>query len=124
MLHPDDPAMRVSHETIYQSLYVYPRGELRRELKACLRTGREVRRRRGRREIRGKITGAVPIGQRPPEAEGRLVPGHHEGDLVMSLHAIRRLVTLDAIEAHFAVAAREPEPLNITDAYPLAATID
>jgi transposase, IS30 family len=82
VLHPDDPAMRVSHETIYQSIYVYPRGELRRELKACLRTGREIRRRRGRREIRGKIVDAVPIGQRPPEAEGRLVPGHHEGDLI------------------------------------------
>ena len=87
MLHPDDPAMRVSHETIYQSIYVYPRGELRRELKACLRTGREVRRRRGRREIRGKIIGAVPIGQRPPEVEGRLVPGHHEGDLIMGTKA-------------------------------------
>ena len=85
--HPDDPAMRVSHETIYQSIYVYPRGELRRELKAGLRTGRSTRRRRGRREMRGKIIGAVPIGQRPPEAEGRLVPGHHEGDLVMGTKA-------------------------------------
>ena len=81
--YPDDPAMRVSHETIYQSIYVYPRGQLRRELTACLRTGREIRRRRGRREIRGRIVGAVPIGQRPAEAEGRLVPGHHEGDLIM-----------------------------------------
>ena len=53
MMHPDDPAMQVSHETIYQSIYVYPRGELRRELKACLRTGRAVRHRRGRRETRG-----------------------------------------------------------------------
>jgi transposase, IS30 family len=87
VLHPDDPAMRVSHESIYQSIYLYPRGELRRELKACLRTGREVRRRRGRREVRGKITGAVPIGQRPPGAEGRLVPGHHEGDLIMGTKA-------------------------------------
>jgi transposase, IS30 family len=85
--HPDDPAMRVSHETIYQSIYLYPRGELKRELKACLRTGRDVRRRRGRREVRGTITGAVPIGQRPPEAEGRLVPGHHEGDLIMGSRA-------------------------------------
>jgi transposase, IS30 family len=85
--HPDDPAMRVSHETIYQSIYVYPRGELRRELTACLRTGRQVRRRRGRREVRGSIIGAVPIGQRPPEAEGRLVPGHHEGDLIMGSKA-------------------------------------
>jgi IS30 family transposase len=84
---PDDPAMRVSHETIYQSIYVYPRGELRRELKACLRSGRVIRRRRGRRQTRGRIVGAVPIGQRPPEAEGRLVPGHHEGDLVMGSRA-------------------------------------
>jgi len=83
LLHPDDPAMRVSHETIYQSIYVYPRGGLKRELAASLRSGRDTRRRRGRRETRGKIIGAVPIGARPPEAEGRLVPGHHEGDLVM-----------------------------------------
>jgi transposase, IS30 family len=87
VLYPDDPAMRVSHETIYQSLYLYPRGGLRRELKACLRTGREIRRPRGRREIRGKIIGAVPIGARPPEVAGRLVPGHHEGDLIMGSKA-------------------------------------
>ena len=74
MAYPDDPAMRVSHETIYQSIYLYPRGELRRELKACLRSGRAVRRRRGRRETRGGIVGAVPIGQRPPEVEGRSCP--------------------------------------------------
>jgi transposase, IS30 family len=87
VLFPDDPAMRVSHETICQSIYVYPRGELRRELTACLRTGRAVRRRRGRRELRGRIVDAVPIGQRPAEAEGRLVPGHHEGDLIMGSKA-------------------------------------
>jgi IS30 family transposase len=82
--HPGDPAMRVSHETIYQAIYVYPRGGLRRELKASLRSGRAARRPRGRGpEARGKIAGAVPIGQRPPEVQGRLVPGHHEGDLVM-----------------------------------------
>jgi IS30 family transposase len=76
--------MHVSHETIYQSIYVYPRGELRTELKASLRRGRSSRRPRGRRpQARGKIIGAVPIGQRPPEAAGRLVPGHHEGDLIM-----------------------------------------
>jgi len=81
---PDDPAMRASHETIYQSLYVYPRGQLKRELKASLRSGRAARRPRGRGpEARGKIIAAVPIGQRPPEVEGRLVPGHHEGDLIM-----------------------------------------
>jgi len=85
--YPDDPAMRVSHETIYQSIYVYPRGELRRELTACLRTGRALRRRRGGRETRGRIVDAVPIGQRPAEVEGRLVPGHHEGDLIMGSKA-------------------------------------
>ena len=85
---PGDAAMRASHETIYQSLYVYPRGGLRRELKASLRSGRAARRPRGRGpETRGKITAAVPIGQRPPEVEGRLVPGHHEGDLVMGTAA-------------------------------------
>src|SRR5580700_5782978 len=87
VLFPGDPAMRVSHETIYQSIYVYPRGQMRRELQACLRSGRDTRKRRGRRETRGRIIGAVPIGQRPPEAEGRLVPGHHEGDLVMGSKA-------------------------------------
>ena len=86
-MHPGDPSMQVSHETVYQSIYVYPRGELRRELQACLRSGRALRRARGRREARGTIIGAVPIGQRPPEAEGRLVPGHHEGDLVMGSKA-------------------------------------
>ena len=85
--HPDDPGMRVSHETIYRSIYLYPRGELKRELRASLRTGRTSRRPRGRRQMRGKIIGAVPIGQRPAEAEGRLVPGHHEGDLVMGSKA-------------------------------------
>jgi transposase, IS30 family len=88
VLYPGEAAMQVSHETIYQSIYVYPRGELRRELQACLRTGRAVRRRRGVRP-RGwdRIVDAVPIGQRPAEIEGRLVPGHHEGDLIMGSRA-------------------------------------
>jgi IS30 family transposase len=86
-MHPGDASMHVSHESIYQSLYLYPRGELKRELRASLRSGRALRKPRGRRETRGKIIGAVPIGQRPPEAEGRLVPGHHEGDLVMGSKA-------------------------------------
>jgi transposase, IS30 family len=83
VLYPGEADMQVSHESIYQSLYVYPRGGLRRELQASLRTGRALRRRRGRRETRGQIIGAVKIGERPPEVQGRLVPGHHEGDLIM-----------------------------------------
>ena len=79
----DNPGMQVSPETIYQSLFVYPRGGLKRELQAALRTGRAVRKRRGGREVRGTIPNAVSIHERPEDVEGRLVPGHHEGDLVM-----------------------------------------
>ena len=82
VLYPDNQAMRISHESIYQSLYVYPRGELRRELKACLRSGRSLRQRRGRRQERGRIGNAVSIHDRPEEVEGRQIPGHHEGDLI------------------------------------------
>jgi IS30 family transposase len=80
--HPDDPGMSISHETIYQSLYVHPRGELKRELQAHLRRGRVMRHRRGRTENRGGIRGAVSIHDRPDEVESRLVAGHHEGDLI------------------------------------------
>jgi IS30 family transposase len=80
---PDDPEMRVSAETIYQSLYVQGRGALRRELAASLRTGRALRRpRRAEGERRGKIPGMVMISERPAEAEDRAVPGHWEGDLI------------------------------------------
>jgi transposase, IS30 family len=80
---PDDPEMRVSHETIYQSLFVQGRGELRRELARCLRTGRTVRRQRGRREGQGRLPGMVNISERPAEAEDRAVPGHWEGDIIL-----------------------------------------
>jgi transposase, IS30 family len=80
---PDDPMMRVSHETIYLSLFVEGRGQLRRELSQCLRTGRAQRRPRSRIETRGKIPGMVMIAERPPEVEDRAVPGHWEGDLII-----------------------------------------
>ena len=80
---PDRPEMQVSHETIYQSIYVQGRGALRKELSACLRTGRAVRKPRRRDgERRGKIPGMVMISERPAEAEDRAVPGHWEGDLI------------------------------------------
>jgi IS30 family transposase len=84
---PDDGSMRVSHEAIYQSLYVQGRGALRRELTACLRTGRALRVPRARVRGRGKqfITEEVMISQRPAEAEDRAVPGHWEGDLILGL---------------------------------------
>jgi transposase, IS30 family len=81
---PDRPEMRVSHETIYQSLYVQGRGALRRELAASLRTGRALRRpRRKEGERRGRIKDMVMISERPAEAADRAVPGHWEGDLLV-----------------------------------------
>ena len=82
---PDDESMRVSHEAIYQSLYVQGRGALRRELTACLRTGRALRvpRNRTSRGNRSFVTDELLISERPPEVADRAVPGHWEGDLIL-----------------------------------------
>jgi IS30 family transposase len=92
--YPDDPIMRVSPETIYQSLYVQGRGALRRELAACLRTGRAIRRNRSRIERRGRIPDMVNISERPAEAEDRAVPGHWEGDLIIGAKSASAVGTL------------------------------
>jgi IS30 family transposase len=82
---PSDPEMRVSHETIYMSLFVQGRGALRRELSGCLRQGRAFRLPGGKRQPsgQGKIPKMVMISERPAEVEDRAVPGHWEGDLIM-----------------------------------------
>jgi IS30 family transposase len=84
---PDDESMRISHEAIYQALYVQGRGAPKRELVACLRTGRALRVPAARTRGRGKkfITPEVMISARPAEAEDRAVPGHWEGDLILGL---------------------------------------
>jgi len=86
---PDDPTMRISHEAIYQALFVQGRGALRRELTACLRTGRALRvpRARTRARAKGFVTDEVLIRERPAEANDRAVPGHWEGDLILGLES-------------------------------------
>ena len=83
--YPEDESMRISHETIYQALYIQGRGALKRDLVTCLRTGRALRipRQRARRRGRKFVTDEVRISKRPAEAEDRAVPGHWEGDLIL-----------------------------------------
>jgi IS30 family transposase len=82
---PDDESMRISHEAIYQSLFIQGRGALKRELVACLRTGRALRepRARSRNNPQGHVTADVVLSERPAEADDRAVPGHWEGDLII-----------------------------------------
>jgi transposase, IS30 family len=92
---PDQPEMRVSHETIYQSLDVQGRGALRRELASCLRTGRALRKaRRAQPSGAGKLKNMVMISDRPAEADDRAVPGHWEGDLIIGKDGSSAIGTL------------------------------
>ena len=85
MEFPDDESMRISHEAIYQSLFIEGRGALKRELVTCLRTGRALRepRVRSRNKAQGHVTADVVLSERPAEAADRAVPGHWEGDLII-----------------------------------------
>lgn len=95
--HPDEPELRMSHETIYSSLYCQGRGGLRKELIAALRTGRARRRPRTRAEqARRGLPNMAPISARPAEAEDRAVPGHWAGDLIMG--AFNRSAIVAVIE--------------------------
>ncbi|WP_231992013.1 IS30 family transposase [Mycobacterium sp. ACS4331] len=109
--YPDDPEMRVSHETIYQAIYVQPRGELAKDLKSALRTGRIKRKPHGRNEIaerRRFKEGMVSITERPAEADDRAVPGHWEGDLIMGAANTSAIGTLVERTTGFVVLLHLP----------------
>jgi transposase, IS30 family len=92
---PDDERMRISHEAIYQSIYVQGRGGLRKEVHKALRTGRALRKPRGQLgERRGRIKDMVMISERPPEVQDRAVPGHWEGDLIVGKESASAIGTL------------------------------
>ena len=116
--YPDDVGMRVSHETIYQSLYVQSRGELRRELAAQLRTKRSRRKPQGQREQRGRIRDMVMIAERPPEVDDRRVPGHWEGDLLLGAGGRSAVATLVERQTRYVLLARleDQTSVHVTDA--------
>ena len=121
---PDDPAMRPSHEAIYQALYVQGRGLLRRELTACLRTGRAIRRPRrrvdGRSDPDRRIPGKIMISERPAEVADRAVPGHWEGDLIAGAANKSFIGTLVERSTRFCLLLHLPgrkiDPLALQDA--------
>jgi len=99
--HPDDLEMRVSHETIYQSLFVQGRGALRQELTRCLRSGRAQRRPHGRIAGMGQLRDMVLISDRPAEIEDRAIPGHWEGDLILGKQSRSAIGTLVERQTRF-----------------------
>ncbi len=124
--HPDNEAMRVSHETIYRALYVQARGTLKRELTRHLRRGRSRRYARSqssKRQGQGKIAGMVMISERPPEVADRAVPGHWEGDLLIGTrtNAIATLVERQTRYCQLVALPEGTEAERVADA--LAASI-
>ena len=105
---PNDPHWRVSHETIYQSLYVQGRGGLRKELASALRSGRARRRPQGRTSTVGKIRHMVMISERPPDVDDRAIPGHWEGDLLMGKEGKSQIATLVERTTRFVLLVRLP----------------
>lgn len=108
--YPDDLTMHVSHETIYQALYVQARGALKRELAAHLRRGRRYRRPRAAAQADrgpGQLVDIVSIADRPPSVEARAVPGHWEGDLLVGQRGTQ-IATLVERQSRFVVLARLP----------------
>jgi len=109
--HPDDRAMRVSHETIYQALFVQGKGSLRAEVDQALRCGRARKRRprTGNHTGRTRIAGLVSISERPPEAADRAVPGHWEGDLIIGKGHQSAVATLAERASRFCLIIALPE---------------
>jgi transposase, IS30 family len=108
--YPDDEYMRISHEAIYQALYVQGRGALRRELATCLRTGRALRKPRARSgERRGRMNDMVSISERPAEVEDRAVPGHWEGDLIVGKNSGSAIGTLVERQTRFVMLLHLPD---------------
>jgi IS30 family transposase len=111
--HPDDLEMRVSHETIYECMYLQARGELRTDLRVALRSGRTRRVPHSRAAVtRGKIRDMVNISERPAEAEDRAVPGHWEGDLIIGKGNKSQIATLVERTSRFTFLVRIPYDRN------------
>jgi len=108
--YPDDATMRVSHETIYRTLFVQARGALRKELTSCLRSGRAQRRplRRTQQSGAGRLRNVVLISERPAEVEDRAVPGHWEGDLLIGKEARSAIGTLVERWSRYVILFRLP----------------
>lgn len=106
--HPDERELRVSHETIYQALFIQSRGALRRELAACLRTGRARRRAQVPASDRGRMAGMVLLSERPAEVEDRAVPGHWEGDLLVGKGNRSAIATLVERRTRYVLLAALP----------------
>jgi IS30 family transposase len=109
--------MRVSHETIYKTLFVQARGALRKELTTCLRSGRAQRRPRLRTEQakRGRIQNMVMLSDRPPEVEDRAVPGHWEGDLIIGKGGLSAIGTLVERSSRYVMLFRLPDGRSAED---------
>jgi IS30 family transposase len=115
--YPEDMTMRVSHETIYRTLFVQARGALRKELTVCLRTGRTQRRPHMRTEQSGagRLRNMILISDRPPEAEDRAVPGHWEGDLIIGKGARSAIGTLVERSSRYVILLHLPHGRTAED---------
>jgi IS30 family transposase len=123
-LHPDNKRLHVSHETIYTCIYAQPRGELKKELLACLRMGRATRRPRSGGQDRRDTSQMLSIHVRPPEIEDRQLPGHWEGDLIKGQANASAIGTLVERTTRLVVLVKLPHPHPATAAHVLQAFSD